>query len=270
MPSWASCFTTRLAPCLVRVKTSTRSIVASLSTWRSSGRLSAFSTNITRCSMRSAVETTGRMPTRTGSVRMPPASSAISGGIVAEKNSVWRRAGKRRDDPAHVVDEAHVEHAVGLVEDEDLEPAEADVALAHQVEQAAGRGDQDVDAARQRLDLRVLADAAEDHRAPERQMAAVGREARLDLGGELAGRGQHQDAAALGPRAARLAGEALQDRQREGRGLAGAGLGAAEQIAAREQVRDRLQLDGGRGGVVLGAHGALDRLDQAELGKGSH
>ena len=220
--------------------------------------------------MRSAVETTGRMPTRTGLGQDAACELGDLGRYRRreEQRLTPRRQG--RDHPAHVVDEAHVEHAVGLVEDEDLEPAEADVALAHEVEQAAGGGDQDVDAPRQRLDLRVLADAAEDHRAPQRQMAAVGREARLDLSGELARRGQHQDAAALGPRPARLAGQTLQDRQREGRGLAGAGLGAAQQITAREEVRDRLQLDGGRGGVVLGAHGALDRLDQAELGKGSH
>ena len=37
----------------------------------------------------------------------------------------------------------------------------------------------------------------------------------------------------------RRGGEVLQDRQREGRGLAGAGLGDAEQVMAGEQVRDR-------------------------------
>ena len=41
-------------------------------------------------------------------------------------------------------------------------------------------------------------------------------------------------------------GEPLQERQREGRGLAGAGRGLAEQVAAREQRRDRLALDRGR------------------------
>ena len=174
----------------------------------------------------------------TGSVRMPSASAHDLGrhGGREEQRLALRR--QRPDDPPDVVDEAHVEHPVGLVEDEDLEPVEADVALADQVEQAAGRGDEDVDAARQRLDLRALADAAEDHGVAQLQVAAVGREARLDLGGELAGRGQHQGAAGPGPGAARLAGQALQDRQREGGGLAGAGLGAAEQVAA-------LRADGG-------------------------
>ena len=50
---------------------------------------------------------------------MPRGEARISGGKVAEKRSVCRFGGQQRDDAAHVVDEAHVEHAVGLVEDED-------------------------------------------------------------------------------------------------------------------------------------------------------
>ncbi len=70
---------------------------------------------------------------------------------------------QQREDAPDVADEAHVEHAVGLVEHEDL-----DVRAGRRcvwpcvVEQAARRGDQDVDAAAQRVDLRVDADAAED------------------------------------------------------------------------------------------------------------
>ena len=45
------------------------------------------------------------------------------------------------------------------------------------------------------------------------------------------------------PRFGRGLGEPLQDRQRERRGLAGAGLREAEQVAPREHVRDRLGLD---------------------------
>ena len=47
-----------------------------------------------------------------------------------------------------------------------LDPVEVDAALSHQVQQAPGRGDEDVDAARQRIDLRPLADAAVDDRKP--------------------------------------------------------------------------------------------------------
>ncbi len=44
------------------------------------------------------------------------------------------------DHSLDVVDEAHVEHAVGLVEDEDRDAVEADMALLHEVEQAARPG----------------------------------------------------------------------------------------------------------------------------------
>ena len=50
------------------------------------------------------------------------------------------------NDLPHVADEAHVEHAVGLVEHEDRNLVEPDMALVAEVEQASGRGDQDVDA----------------------------------------------------------------------------------------------------------------------------
>ena len=46
------------------------------------------------------------------------------------------------------MDEAEVEHLVGLVEDEDFELAKRQRALVDEVEQAAGRGDQHVEAAR--------------------------------------------------------------------------------------------------------------------------
>ena len=59
------------------------------------------------------------------------------------------------------VDEAEVEHLVGLVEDEDLDRREVDAALLDQVEQAARRGDEDVDAARHVLPVLVDRGAAE-------------------------------------------------------------------------------------------------------------
>ena len=93
---------------------------------------------------------------------MSSASLAIGGGMVAENNSVWRsRRHCRRF--SHVMDEAHVEHAIGLVEHEDRDPIEPDMALVAKVEQASGRGDQDIDARLERFHLVMLIDAAEDN-----------------------------------------------------------------------------------------------------------
>ena len=69
-----------------------------------------------------------------------------------------------------------------------------DVPLVHQVQQAARRGDEHIDAVLQRPDLRHLADAAEDDRVPQAGEAAVGAEALADLRGQLARRGEDQRA----------------------------------------------------------------------------
>ncbi len=197
--------------------------------------------------------------------------------LIGERHDLARHGGREEqgltllwqhpDYPAHVMDEAHVEHAVGLVQDEHLKGVEPDVALIEQVEQPARRRDQDVDAARQCLDLRHLPDAAEHDGLAQARMAAIGGEAGADLGRELAGRGEDQDPAGLGAGAPRHGRETLQDRQHEGCGLAGAGLGAADQIAALQDDRDRRHLDRGRRFILLVADGAQQRLDQLEISK---
>jgi hypothetical protein len=116
--------------------------------------------------------------------------------------------------------------------------------------------------ARSARTLRVESDAAVDRGRPDAAVGAVRSEACLDLEGELARRGEDEDADRRPVRLAAVAGrrtghdrlavgEALEDRQHEGRGLAGAGLGAGEQVAAGENERDRLALDGRRLGVTL-------------------
>ena len=62
-----------------------------------------------------------------------------------------------------VVDKAHIKHAVCLVEHQNLHLAQIEHALLQQVEQAPGRGHQDVDAFFHTRDLRVHADAAKHH-----------------------------------------------------------------------------------------------------------
>ena len=90
------------------------------------------------------------------------------------------------------MDEAHVEHPVGLVEDEDLNLAQVDGLLPDVIEQPSRRCDQDVNASAQRIDLRVDADAAVDGDRLELNVLAVGADALLDLRAELAGRRDHQ------------------------------------------------------------------------------
>ena len=58
--------------------------------------------------------------------------------------------------------EAQVEHLVGLVEDDGLDAGQVQVALAQQVDEAAGRAHDDVGAAGEGLDLGFEGDAAVD------------------------------------------------------------------------------------------------------------
>ena len=70
-------------------------------------------------------------------------------------------------DALDVGDEAHVEHAVGFVDDQELDAGEQQPPALEMIEQAAGRRDQHVDAARQLGVLVVERDAADDQRDVE-------------------------------------------------------------------------------------------------------
>jgi hypothetical protein len=121
------------------------------------------------------------------------------------------------DDPAHRRFEAHVEHAVGLIEDEDADLRERDNAARDQVLEAARGGDDDVGAAGGGA-LRAEADAAVD--GGDSQLASLGDGAQLldDLARQLAGGCQDQcrDGSAAGL-------EPVDQRDAEGERLARAG-----------------------------------------------
>ena len=145
-------------------------------------------------------------------------------------------------DALDVREKAHVEHAVGLVEDEGLDLVQFDDLLTHEVPQAARRRDQDVRAALDRLDLRHLRHTAEDDRRRHRHIARILADVLVDLERKLARRGEDERTDA----AARVLIQTLDDRHGERAGLTRAGLCAAEQIAPLENRRDRLLLNGSR------------------------
>ena len=185
----------RSAPCLVRAKTSVRPVTFERSTRARTARFSDCGTNMTLCSTRSTVVASGTTATRSGLRRSAAARPAISFGMVAEKNRLWRCTRQFAGDAADGNDEAQVEHVVGFVEHEDFGLVEADEAAGEQVEQAAGGGDHDFDAAGQGLDLFAFRHAAENDGDADVGVAAVGAETLGDLAGELARGGQHQNAA---------------------------------------------------------------------------
>jgi hypothetical protein len=130
------------------------------------------------------------------------------------------------------------------------------------VQQAARRGHDDIDTALERVDLRVDADAAEHHHRLQRQVLAIGAHAFFDLRGKLTRGRQHQradrKAHALGRlHFVRLRGrQAVQQRQRETGGLAGAGLCTGEQVTALKDRGDGLALNRSGFCVAEIGHGA--------------
>jgi hypothetical protein len=143
------------------------------------------------------------------------------------------------------------------------------MSLLHEIEQAAGSGHQDFGPAPDAIHLRLLPDPAEHHHVAQGKIAAVGGETFADLGGQLARGREHQGAWSAQAFAPGRASQAIQDGDGEGRGLAGAGLRAAEQIAAGKQKRNGLRLDRRGHAVALGVKRAANGIDDVELCKGA-
>jgi hypothetical protein len=141
---------------------------------------------------------------------------------------------------ADVRQEAHVEHAIGLVEHKVLQAAELRIRRTEMIQQPSRSRDNDVDAAAESVLLRSHADAAEHGRRGQRRMHREIVEIFDDLRRELAGRRQHECAR----RAARLADQAVENREQKGRGLAAAGHRAGEQVLPRHRERDGISLNG--------------------------
>ncbi len=153
---------------------------------------------------------------------------------------VWRVFGNGSDDAADGGQEAHVEHAVDLVEDEHVDGADVDLAAAEEVFETAGSGDDEARATVEVVELSALREAAADQNSV---VTGVRDELRMGLEylhGEFA-RGQ-EDEGADGVALAAGAGhrgrfKALDDWDEEAEGLAGAGGGGGEDVLAFEGWR---------------------------------
>ena len=158
--------------------------------------------------------------------------------------------GRFVDHPAHVVDEAHVEHAVGLVEHEDLEALETHMPLPDEVVEPSRRRHEDIHPVFERFHLRGLAHAAEDDGRSQTQILPVQLKVFVILQRQLARRREHQRPdrpLALRHTAPR---EQLQNRHRKRGCLACPRLRAAEQIPPRKHRGNRRLLDRRRPAVA--------------------
>ena len=94
--------------------------------------------------------------------------------------------GQDAQDAADVGEEAHVEHAVGFVEDEDFQAVQAGVGLAEMIEEPAGGGDEDFGAGAEGVGLLTHAHAADDGGAGDGGVRGHEIEVFEDLGGQFA------------------------------------------------------------------------------------
>ena len=176
--------------------------------------------------------------------------------------------GHQRQDFLDVMNKAHVQHPVGFVQHQNLHQAQVQHALLLQVEQAARRGDQNVNAAAQLADLRAHAHAAKDHGGLQVKVFAVGAHGLFHLSRQLTGGCQHQGANADTAEFVLdtfAQAELVQHWQGEGSCLAGAGLGAAQQVLSGQHRRDGLGLDRRRCFIAVLEHGLQDGRCQVQF-----
>ena len=122
-------------------------------------------------------------------------------------------SGKLGDDAFDVAKESYVEHAVDFIENEVVDAGKVDISLVHVIEKTPGAGDENVDTGFHGVDLRVFADASIDEGFAKAQVFPVGVEALGDLGGELPGGGENQNAGAFSLRPLWVLQQGIEDRQ---------------------------------------------------------
>ena len=156
--------------------------------------------------------------------------------MVAEKRRTWRFGCRLVQEPAHRGKEAHVGHAVRLVEHHGRDLVEEHVASFDEVLEAARTGHHDVDALVECAHLVAVSRAAEDGDDPLAIMPEQVSDDIVHLGGQLACR--HEDQC---PRAARARLHGADDeRDPERKRLARSRRRLSADVPARERRGDRL------------------------------
>ena len=161
------------------------------------------------------------------------------------------RIGRLAEDGLHVLEKAHAEHLIGLVEHDHLEGAQVQRAPLEVVEDAARCPHDHGYALAQRRELRAVGGAAVDRDDADGEARREAANGVGDLERELARRRQHEPPHVPSP----LVLYPFEQRQTEGGGLAGARARSADDVAAGEKRGERLRLDRRRRLEAEGAEG---------------
>ena len=167
-----------------------------------------------------------------------------------------------------VVCEAHVQHAVGLIQHPGVHRVQRQAAALKVVQDAAGRAHHDVRAVLQARQLRPHGGPTTQGEhldvvfGPRQASNLLG-----DLVGQFAGGAQHQGLHRQAPRV-----QVGQQRQAEGCGLAAAGLGLRDQVFAGQGQGQAGGLDRGHPGIAqlpqVGQHMGRQRQGREVQGRG--
>jgi len=206
----------------------------------------------------------GHVPARQGD------DGAGHGG--AEEHGLAVGAGARQD-LLHVRQEAQVEHFVGLVQDDGGHVGQVQEPSVHEVDEAPRRAHDDLRAPLQGLYLRLVGASAVDLDDAHGALGGGLGELDGDLLGQFAGGQDHQGLRAAGGGVgvpALLAGPQGVHEQgdAEAQGLAGAGLGLADDVQALQRHGQGEGLDGEGAGDAPGGQRPADLRFDAVVGEG--
>ena len=165
------------------------------------------------------------------------------------------------------MDEAHVQHLVGFVENQELNLIQPDSALANQIDEATGRGDKDIATLAHIADLALNFHATKDALGDAIGELRIVAKALRNLCGKLPCGGQNQHSGGFALASDLVAGKVVQCGQCEGGCFSCASLSDAEQVALFQQMRDGLRLNWGRCFIPLFGNGFKHVLVQAEVCK---
>ena len=177
------------------------------------------------------------------------AHRALEGRRVAERLMHRRDGG---NDASNGWFEAHVEHAIDLVQHQDLNLVELDQLAPEKIFQTAGSGHDQPRAATDTIQLRTLGHATDHQRGGETDQL---RASLLHLHREFARGQQDQRTGNFGLRFLQL----LDDGNEKAERLAGAGLRGRQDVPALERRRNRSHLYGGERNKICFGEALLER-----------